>query len=116
MKEKQTENKLKWGMIAGVALLIISAAVAATIYVQGPDYTDYEEQQMLLEKAEISQEEAEAIALEAISGTVLHTSIDEEDWGKIVYQVSIQTDTVIQEVTVNARSGEVENVEVDTDD
>lgn len=116
MKEKQTENKLKWGMIAGVALLIISVAVAATIYVQGPDYTDYEEQQMLLEKAEISQEEAEAIALEAISGTVLHTSIDEKDWGKIIYQVSIQTDTVIQEVTVNARSGEVENVEVDTDD
>ena len=61
----------------------------------------------------ISQEEAERIALEAVSGTIIHTELDSDD-GITYFEVHIQTATYIAEVYINAHTGIV--IEIDFED
>lgn len=72
-------------------------------------------EQTAIENATISQEEAEQIALEEVPGTHVSTTIDDEDLAKVVYEVTIDTDSNRQVVTVDANTGDVLEVEVDDD-
>lgn len=77
------------------------------------DLTDAQKEEALQSLAEITQEEAEEIALAKVNGTVTFSQLDEDD-GRPVYEIVIQTDTNMQEVHVDAITGDV--LEIDVED
>ncbi|TDQ37427.1 PepSY domain-containing protein [Aureibacillus halotolerans] len=60
----------------------------------------------------ISMEQAEKIALQQASGTIVEASLDEDD-GRYEYEFEIQTNSGEAEVTIDANSGSVLEVELD---
>lgn len=95
-----------------LGLMVIILGSIASVGCEKPDYVEEQEMQ---DEADITQTEAEAIALEEVPGTVVSTSIDDEDLNRTVYQVTIDTETARKEVTVNAETGEIMEVEIDDD-
>ncbi|WP_416728619.1 PepSY domain-containing protein [Fictibacillus sp. JL2B1089] len=63
----------------------------------------------------ITQEEARQIALNEVKGSVTDIELDDED-GVIVYEVEIETKTKEAQVIINAFSGEVNSVTMETKD
>ncbi|WP_144699816.1 PepSY domain-containing protein [Fictibacillus phosphorivorans] len=63
----------------------------------------------------ITQDEAKQIALNEVKGTVTDIELDDED-GVIVYEVEIETKTKEAQVIINAFSGEVNSVTMETKD
>ncbi|MQR94518.1 PepSY domain-containing protein [Fictibacillus phosphorivorans] len=63
----------------------------------------------------ITQEEARQIALNEVKGTVTDIELDDED-GVIVYEVEVETKTKEAQVIINAFSGEVNSVTMETKD
>ena len=58
------------------------------------------------DEAAVSQDEAEAVALDAQPGTVLESELEGEGGG-LIWEVEIDDGTQIHEVTVDAQTGEV---------
>jgi uncharacterized membrane protein YkoI len=58
------------------------------------------------DEAAVSQDEAEAAALDAQPGTVLESELEGEGGG-LIWEVEIDDGTQIHEVTVDAQTGEV---------
>lgn len=109
MTQKKT-NKTIWiiALISGALLFIALIVGGIAIYSEVNEPTWEEEQQMLEEKATLSAEEAEAIALSEVPGTVISSSLDDEGFSRVVYNVTIQTETGTQvEVQVDATTGSV---------
>jgi uncharacterized membrane protein YkoI len=63
----------------------------------------------------ITEEEAKQVALNEVKGTVTDIELDEED-EVIVYEVEIETKTKEAQVIINAFSGEVNSVTMETKD
>ncbi len=63
----------------------------------------------------ITEEKARQIALKEVKGTVTDIELDDED-GVIVYEVEIETKTKEAQVIINAFSGEVSSVTMETKD
>lgn len=97
-------------------LLGLMVIIFGSIALVGCEKPDYVEEQEMLDEADITQAEAEAIALEEVPGVIVSTTVDDEDLNRIVYQVTIDTETARKEVTVNAETGEIMEVEIDDDD
>ncbi|MFC0237183.1 PepSY domain-containing protein [Fictibacillus phosphorivorans] len=66
-------------------------------------------------KTKITEEEAKQIALKEVKGTITDIELDDED-GVIVYEVEIETKTKEAQVIINAFSGEVNSVTMETKD
>lgn len=114
MGNKKSNYKI-WIITALVAVSIMILAIGGiVIYEELNEPTWEEEQQMLQESAEISATEAEEIALTQVPGTVMATSLEDEGFSKIVYSVQIQTEMdAVQTVEVDAKTGEILEVEID---
>ncbi len=79
-------------------------------------YDTPEMQRKLAQKATITKEEAQTIALERVPGTVIESEIDKEK-GKVVWEFEIKTaEGKIFEVAVDAKTGEIVLVEDETDE
>ncbi|MBD7963874.1 PepSY domain-containing protein [Fictibacillus norfolkensis] len=63
----------------------------------------------------ISEEEAKQIALKEVKGSITDIELDDED-GVIVYEVEIVTKTKEAQVIINAFSGEVNSITMETKD
>ncbi len=109
MEEKNNNKKLFLigGFIVGI-LLIIGMTISITLFIFKNQDPAVSQQESL----PISKEEAENIALEAVSGNILYTTLDNDD-GEKEYEVYIQTDSVVKEVTINAHTGVIEEIDVE---
>ncbi|MBH0160559.1 PepSY domain-containing protein [Fictibacillus sp. 26RED30] len=63
----------------------------------------------------ITEEDAKQIAIKEVKGTITDIELDDED-GVIVYEVEIETKTKEAQVIINAFSGEVNSVTMETKD
>lgn len=66
-------------------------------------------------KTKITEKDAKQIALKEVQGTITDIELDDED-GVIVYEVEIETKTKEAQVIINAFSGEVNSVTMETKD
>jgi len=73
------------------------------------------EQSELLARATVKTEQAEALALKAVPGTIIETEIEEEN-GVLLYSIEIQTADGIREVEINAENGAVVAIENEDDE
>ena len=66
-------------------------------------------------KAKLTSDEAQAIALKEVPGTVNKSELEDED-GVVVYGFEIQTTSGVQDVKIDAATGKVVKVEADNED
>ncbi|SES17660.1 PepSY domain-containing protein [Psychrobacillus sp. OK032] len=65
-------------------------------------------------KAKLTVDEAQAIALKEVAGTVNKSELEDED-GVVVYGFEIQTTNGVQDVKIDAATGKVVKVEADNE-
>lgn len=84
----------------------------------GTEETDGEENDDniadLQAKAKLTSDEAQAIALNEVPGTVNKSELEDED-GVVVYGFEIQTTNGVQDVKIDAATGKVVKVEADNE-
>ena len=66
-------------------------------------------------KAKLTSDEAQAIALKEVPGTVIESELEDED-GVVVYGFEIQSTNGVQDVKIDAATGKVVKVEADNED
>ena len=89
---------------------VFSILMCAT-FVSAQDKDDDKSNAKLAKQARITMEQARAAALKRVPGTIEDGELEKES-GKLVYSFDIRTsDQMITEVWVDAKSGEVINVE-----
>ena len=103
-------------LAGGVALGI---AGGAFLY-QGTDLVENVQasaagQAQLIEEAELTEAEAQEIALGEVAGEVNEVEAEKEG-GTIVFEFEIATDTEVKEVEVDGNTGEVLGVEIDDEE
>lgn len=102
---------LAMNMVVGV-VLISSLAVGALILTTATNYI-----LSINEEPNITSEEAKAIAEEHTGGTAISVTFEKEDdflegeFGEMVYEVIVETENGRYEVEINAKTGEVLEVE-----
>ena len=65
-------------------------------------------------KAKLTSDEAQAIALKEVPGTVIESELEDED-GVVVYGFEIQSTNGVQDVKIDAATGKVVKVEADNE-
>lgn len=72
-------------------------------------------QSQLIDQAQLTEAEAQEIALGEVTGDVTEVEVEEEN-GVVVFTFDITTDTGITEIEVDGDTGEVLGTEADDDD
>ncbi|WP_349409709.1 PepSY domain-containing protein [Pseudalkalibacillus sp. SCS-8] len=102
--------------ISGLAILLLGGGIF--FGTQGLDAFANSNQSELIKQADLTIEEAEKAALEEVPGKVTgKTEIEKED-GKLVYEVTIksESDQSLKEVELDANTGEILEVEAEDDE
>ncbi len=94
-------------------LVNVQTGDVTNVTVDFDSLTDAQETEILQSLVQISKEEAEEIALAEVNGSIVYSKLDEDD-GRPVYEITIQTSTNMQEVTIDGVTGDV--LEIDIDD
>jgi uncharacterized membrane protein YkoI len=126
--EEEKEMALKKKLVVPIlAFTLIGCVVAGTSVLnqasaashgssEHADAPDKENINNLKKEAKLSSNEAEAIAVKAVPGTVKDSELEDED-GTVVYGVEVHTaDGKVKDVKVDAKTGKVVKVDQDGQD
>lgn len=79
-------------------------------------YGNFNPNNQIPTRQRITVEQAQAIAIQTVPGTVVHIDLDLDD-GVVIYEVYVLTaQNIIFEVKINARTGRVLDIEQEDDD
>ncbi|GGD20833.1 PepSY domain-containing protein [Pontibacillus salipaludis] len=103
-------------IISGITLGIVGGGILfeSTDMVENT-FASSKDKDQLIKEANLTEEEAEKIALDEVNGEITEKEAEDED-GTIVFEFNIQTEDGMQEVEVDGMSGEIIEIESENEE